>query len=68
MQTVESLTKRELECLYYAAQDKGCRETASSLHVSHETVKAYRKAALRKLGCRTMAGALMVALRRKLLL
>ena len=67
MQTIDHLSRRELECLYHAAQDKSCYETAVSLSISPETVKTHRKMILRKLGCRTIAGALIRALKEQLI-
>ena len=68
MRYVEPLTRRELECLYQAAYDKSCRETAEALFISLETVKTHRSVILRKLGCRTITGALMVAMRKGLII
>lgn len=67
MRDVEQLTQREVECLTHAAHDKSCRETAASLRISLETVKSHRKILLRKLGCKTIVGALMVAFRKQLI-
>ena len=61
MRTIQPLTPRELDCLDQAAQDKTVRETAEALCISLDTVKKHRAVILGKLGCQTMAGALMVA-------
>lgn len=48
------LTKREVECLYYAAMGATSYETAQQLMLKTSTIIAHRKEALRKLGCRTL--------------
>ncbi len=55
------LNEREKQCLYWAAKDKSLTETANKLHLSPETVKWHRKMLLRKLGCQTITGALVIA-------
>lgn len=62
MHYVEPLTNREIDCLRLAAKDKTMRETAATLCIGVETVKTHRNTVLQKLGCRTIAGALMVAM------
>ena len=66
MRYVEPLTNRELDCLRLAANDKTMRETASALCIGLETVKTHRNTLLQKLGCHTIAGALMVAIQQGL--
>ena len=51
------LTKREKQCLYWAAKDKSVKETAQILFVSESTVKKHREKILQKINCRTMTGA-----------
>ncbi len=60
----EGLNEREKQCLYWAAKDKSLSETAIELHISPETVKWHRKMVLRKLGCQTITGALVIAIDR----
>jgi len=55
------LSRREIECLYWASKDKTMAQTAEILYLSIETIKSYRKNALSKLRCRTIAGAVMQA-------
>lgn len=64
---LESLTQRERECLASAAKDRSLCETAQDLFISPETVKSHRKVVLRKLGCRTIGGAIVVALRNQMI-
>ena len=64
---VEKLSPREQQCLLLAAEDYRTRETAEQLQISEGTVKSYRKLILQKLQCRTIAGALKVALEHRLI-
>ncbi len=59
---ISTLSMREKQCLYWAAKDLSLKETAEELTLSDETVKRYRRSVLRKLNCRTMTGALFVAI------
>lgn len=61
------LNYQEKQCLYWAGQDRTLHETAEALRLSPETVKRYRKLILDKLNCRTMTGALALALKRGIL-
>ncbi len=67
MNTVEKLTPRELQCLHFAAKDKSVHETAAQLCVGLECVKKHRKMILQKLHCRTIGGALAIALKNHLI-
>ena len=65
--TTGKLSKREKQCLYWAAKDLSLKQTADALTLSDETVKRYRRSVLRKLNCQTMAGALFVAIEQGLI-
>jgi len=67
MKQVEMLTKRELQCLQFAALDKSLQETADALCLSYDTVKTHRRFLLRKLGCHSMVGALMLAFKQRII-
>ncbi len=60
------LSKRERECLHFAALDFSMRETAEKMHLSYDTVKSHRRFVMRKLNCKTMAGAITRAIENKL--
>lgn len=59
---IGALSPREKQCLYWAAKDLSLKETAEALTLRYETVKSYRRSVLQKLNCRTMTGALFVAI------
>lgn len=61
-----SLSKKELECLCLAAQDYSTIASSRKLHRTIGTVKKHREALLRKLGCHTMAGAVMLGIKMRL--
>lgn len=63
MRVIEALSQRELQCLQLAGEDKTLSETAQALCLSYNTIKTHRKLLLKKLGCRTIAGALVAAKR-----
>lgn len=56
------LSQREKQCLHFAAQDFSTQEIAEKMHLSHATIKSYRRFILRKLNCKTMVGAACRAL------
>jgi len=60
------LSQKELECLYLAAQDFTTQESSKKLHRTIGTIKRHRMMILRKLGCNTMAGAVMVGMTMRL--
>lgn len=55
------LSKREQECLYWAAQGKSAVETASILALQPETVRTYLKALLKKLQADNKPQAIAIA-------
>ncbi|HEV2614170.1 MAG TPA: helix-turn-helix transcriptional regulator [Gammaproteobacteria bacterium] len=57
------LAKKEISCLYWAAQGKSSEETAILLHLSKNTVETYRKRIKTKLNCRNMAHAVHKGIR-----
>lgn len=63
----ETLSHYEQECLLFAAQDKGIVETARLLGISESVVKKRRSAILQKTRCKTLVGALAVAVKEKLI-
>lgn len=64
---LEGLTKRELQCLHYAALGCSMQETADALSLSRETIRTHRKVIFRKFGCRNILEAVVIAIERKLL-
>jgi DNA-binding CsgD family transcriptional regulator len=58
----ESLTKREKDCLCWAADGKTASEIGSKLYISENTVKFHSKNILKKLGARNMAQALAIGI------
>jgi DNA-binding CsgD family transcriptional regulator len=56
------LTTREVQVLRRAAYGDTVRETAERLGISYETVKSQRKMARARLGARTTAEAVAIAL------
>ena len=67
MQHKHSLSSYEKECLLFAADDKGIKETAHLLGISAGSVKKRRSSILEKTGCRTLVGALAVAIKEKII-
>jgi DNA-binding CsgD family transcriptional regulator len=63
----EPLTEREEEVLAAAANGDTAAETGARLHLSSETVRAYRKRIIAKLGARNGTHAVALALRTGLL-
>ncbi len=55
------LSKREQECLYWAAQGKSAVETASILALQPETIRTYLKALLKKLQAENKPQAIAIA-------
>lgn len=55
------LTRRERECLQYAAQGRAAPATALRMNRSVDTVRRHLKSAIGKLGARTIAQAVAVA-------
>lgn len=58
----ESLTKREKDCLCWAADGKTASEIGSKLFISENTVKFHSKNILKKLGARNTAQALAIGI------
>lgn len=58
-----TLTGREIEVLELMAEDMAAMQISAILEISVRTVEQHRGSALRKLGCRTHAGAIVKALR-----
>lgn len=58
------LTRREKECLYWAAMGKSSEETAIILRLKKETVRFYRKKIMTKLNCINMAQAIYDAIKK----
>lgn len=63
----EDLTKRELQCLRCAALGYSMDETAEALSLSLETIRTHRKVIFRKLGCRNILGAVVIAIEHNLI-
>lgn len=61
------LTKGELECLYLAAQDFTTYEAAEKLNRTVDTIKKRRYVLMQKLGCNTIAGAVILGIKMQLL-
>ena len=59
----QTLTKREIECLHWAANGKSSIETASILKIKSTTVDEYRKQIKRKLNCTNLAHAVYEAIK-----
>lgn len=59
----DELTRRDLEAVRGAADGETAAETGARLHLATETVKEYRKRACAKLGARSIAHAVAIALR-----
>lgn len=57
------LSKKEIECLHLAAQDLTIKQMVEALQRTPDTIKRHRARAVRKLGCNTMAGAIMTCVR-----
>lgn len=51
------LTKREIECLAMAANDKTIKEISRMLFISVNTVRKHRRSILAKTACKTLLGA-----------
>jgi DNA-binding CsgD family transcriptional regulator len=62
-----SLTPREREVLWWAAQGKSAREIAEILHIGERTVNEHSQNAIRKLGAANRTQAVAVALRERLI-
>ncbi len=62
-----SLSPREIECLYWTAQGKDVGTVAQILAISDHTARDYLKSARLKLGCRTIAQAIHLATKRRLI-
>ena len=60
------LSYKELQCLHLAAQDFTAKEASEKLHRTINTIKKHRTMILRKLGCNTMSGAVMVGIKMRL--
>jgi DNA-binding CsgD family transcriptional regulator len=60
----QQLTKREVECLYWAAHGKSSDETAIILKIKKNTVEDYRKNIKQKLNCSSMAHAIYEGVKR----
>jgi DNA-binding CsgD family transcriptional regulator len=60
------LSQKEWQCLYLAAQDFTTQEASEKLHRTIDTIKKHRMMILRKLGCNTMAGAVMLGITMRL--
>lgn len=56
------LSEREKQCLMFAADDKGTKETSKLLKVSLSCIRHTRSSAIKKMGCRTITGAFKKAL------
>lgn len=61
------LSDRELEILALVADGLDSKEIARELFLSHETVRTHMTHALRKLGARSRAQAVAVAIRDRLI-
>jgi LuxR family quorum sensing-dependent transcriptional regulator len=61
--TTHSLTPREREVLWWAAQGKSASEVAEILHISKRTVEEHTQNAIRKLGTDNRTQAVAIALR-----
>lgn len=59
---VESLSPRELEVLELVVGGNTSKDVANQLHLQVETVRTYRKAIMRKLGVKHVAGLVSVAM------
>lgn len=59
----KKLTRKEIECLMLAAQDLSTKETSQKVHRTIGTIKKHRMTLLNKLGCHTMAGAVMIGVK-----
>lgn len=57
----QPLTRRELECIYWAAIGLTAEESAVKLELQHETVRKYLKQACYKLGARNKVAAVSIA-------
>lgn len=55
--SAERLSKRERQCLYWAAVGRSTKQIASALAIAPDTVNDHIVAAMRKLGARTRAEA-----------
>lgn len=62
-----SLSPREIECLYWTAHGKDVASVAHILSISDHTARDYLKSARLKLGCRTIAQAIHLATKRRLI-
>ncbi len=65
---VTKLSRREIECLKWAASDKTVKETSRILNISPDTVKYHRTNALNKTGTHTITGAVGIAMMNGLVL
>lgn len=59
----QPLTKREIECLYWAANGKSSEETATILKIKPATVDEYRKQIKKKLNCNNLVHAVYEAIK-----
>ena len=62
-----TLAPREIECLFWTAQGKDVVSVAYILNISDHTARDYLKSARLKLGCRTIAQAIHLATKRRLI-
>jgi len=51
-QTKTSISKREIECLFYLAKGKSARETGELMHLSQRTVEYYLNCLKEKFHCK----------------
>jgi DNA-binding CsgD family transcriptional regulator len=65
--TPHSLTPRELEVLWWAAEGKSAWEIGEVLHITKRTVDEHTQRAVRKLGAANRTQAVAIALRRRLI-
>ena len=67
METLNSLTDRELEVLKYVCEGYTAEEIAKKINLSYETVKTHKSNLLSKTGCNNAPALVMFAIRNKLI-
>ncbi|MGQ3890133.1 helix-turn-helix transcriptional regulator [Legionella sp. CNM-1927-20] len=63
LNNINSLTQREIDILFWAANGKTSSETALILNISQATVNDYRKSSIKKLNCSNITHAVFEAIK-----
>jgi len=64
---IPKLSKREIECLMWAARDKTIKETSELMALSPRTIKSYRFNVMIKVRKKSIAGTICYAMKNHLI-